>query len=364
MQYYPTKGGRSGGLSQPRPSPAPDPWPDFIDVPANDNEKGKQVYPAPANDNKKKGIRANGRLQPKRAGPRRPGWINPIGTTQTILEGIEALAQLQWGATGTPSLNMTGWNPAGACRGGPEDVIGTWLSCARPFSPGLIAPGATIPGSRTQIMTMWKDNGIAGRPYLPIRIYTRAAQAQPQPNPWVVPKVNIVPELWPWADPMLLPVASPFAVPWGRPTGWKQAAKQPHFRFGIRIRGNVAPGVRPRPNPNPRPPPKGTKEKKLAVAIGGVGADIVNWLSEGVDAANAVWDAMPDWFKKAHRGKGLAERMQLLYNNLDLLDTNQALWNLLNEQGKDKYYAMWGKLTAKANRKRGMPGGLALGPAL
>lgn len=349
MQFYPTAR-RGAGQTIRLPVSKPDEGGARIiyPTPANDN----RVIGKPANDNKKRP------LSPRRF--RRNLVGDTLGVTQTILDGLEAINDLNFG-TGAPALNMAGWNPAGVCRGGPEDVIGTWLSCARPFSPGLIAPGATIPGSTTQIMTMWRDNAIAGRPYLPIRIYTRAAQAQPQPNPWTVPKVGIVPEPWPLLDPAFLPIHSPFAQPFARHNyAWRAV----HRFMGVQIRGNHLPGVRPLPRPRPRPPGPGVKETKVALAIGGQAANIVHYVTEGIDVVQAIWWAFPSWFTKMHRNATFTERLMLMYENWNLVDGPTALFNILNEQGKDRFFGQLGRLTAKANRRRGMPGGLTLGPAL
>lgn len=329
---------------------------------ANDNYRKKQVYPVPpaANDNRRGGMR------PKSIrAPFRRGAYEPLGVTQTILDAVEALEHTLYSTAAITQLSMAGWTPAGACRTGREDVIGTWTSCARPFSPGIINPGATIPGSRTQIMTMTQDNAVAGRPYLPVRIYTRAAQPNPQPNPWKVqPSVNIsdVPWVHPANRPDLLPIVSPSAIPFARPG--RALGRMPHYQFGVRVRGNSVrpnPGVRPY---RPEPPGRYVKEQKFALAVPGAAATLLSWLTEGLDAFHGVYRALPEWFRYEHRYATGAERAMLLYENFHLVDPAQALWNILSDQGKDRYWAMWGQLTAKANRRRGMPGGLALGPAL
>lgn len=174
------------------------------------------------------------------------------------------------------------------------------------------------------------------------------------------------------------------------------------------------PGPRPSPNPPPAPdeppvvhvlpsappsrPPPRTRERKFVVGFpAGVALTWVNDITEVRDFVDALESGLPfedrakpvwvpggdkwNWVRVAHKtasGKTyytwerqlghyrpptLQEQAQAIYQNIDNMQWDTAFGALLTEQAKDMFYGRLGRITAGANRRRGMPGGIALGPA-
>ena len=106
------------------------------------------------------------------------------------------------------------------------------------------------------------------------------------------------------------------------------------------------------------------------VAIAGGAASVaLNIVTESMDAAVAIYNALPWWLRrqlwKEHGGyMSPWDKAMAVYENFAQLNLADALRNLAMEQLEDKAYGKLGRVAADANRRRGSPGGLNLGPAL
>lgn len=362
-QTYPTARRAAQTFRQPVAFKAPYNNPDFV------REKKLFEYPAkPANDNRPK-RKAKG--PPK--GPTTGKWVRAanglwrfLNPTQVILDALGTVGD-QYMTAPIDQLNMAGWSAAGVCRTLPVDGIMTWTSCARPFTPGVIDPGDIIPGSRTQIMTYNLDYSIPTRPWLPVRIWTRNAQAQPQPNPWrVIPSVVLTPDesAWPWPEPAYQPI-------WGNPY-------RTPFHYGfLTVKADPDHGYHPpgrtRPTPPVKPPPKGVREGKAAIT-GWAGfaywlaSQGVNYATEATDVVMALWYALPAslrtklWFSEGYTNP--FEKAQLIWEHADQLDWGQAVTNLVQNQIEDYVIGKIGSKVGEASHLRGSPLGYQAGPAL
>lgn len=138
--------------------------------------------------------------------------------------------------------------------------------------------------------------------------------------------------------------------------------------LGNPLRG-PAPVSRTRTAPLPKRPDKHTKERKFALTVSGIGRLILGSVTEGFDTVSAIFDALPLALRQklwAQNGGYLSpiDKALAIYRYFDQVDMAKAVQNLTYEQLEDYVYGRIGQITAKANRRRGMPGGAELGPAL
>ena len=122
-------------------------------------------------------------------------------------------------------------------------------------------------------------------------------------------------------------------------------------------------------NPLPRPPGPRTKERKFALTVSGVGRLILGHVTEGIDTIQAIYDALPLklrqrlWRMNGNYMSPL-DKALAIYRYINDIDPQKAVENLVYEQIEDYVYGRLGRITAEANKRRGFPGGLELGPAL
>jgi len=116
----------------------------------------------------------------------------------------------------------------------------------------------------------------------------------------------------------------------------------------------------PRPPENPHRPDPGVKERKRR--WGGkmplsYAKDILNTVTEGCDAIDALWQALPGDVKWTPGvPKTCDKKAADLWKNVDKLDWDQAIMNLLQMYAEDKLWGKYFQLSDKAAAGFGMPG--------
>lgn len=342
----------------------------FVGTPANDNRPGFRV-PSPANDN----VRL----------PKSNVWVPPVGPQ--IAPGIKAglrsigrniifdiakdIAGRGWArwrvaTEGVPEQWIVPyeWGPAyggqeyicmGSGGGGSRTSATTFAIVPGIDSANCIGAQAIATDPRTNLrIGFWEaEENIQDR-YKHIRSYVRTAGQFSDPIPEYQPAVAPQPALWVKLAP--IPRPRPQPEPW------------------LSVSGEPSP-VSP---PISRPPPPGVKERKFVLAIGNKGpARIVNFIGEGPDIADCLHSALPKALQAARvaqydsrsgnhytRKASIWEKSKAVYENFDSIDIGAALACLAANQAEDNFYGRVGRLTGRANRRRGFSGGVALGPAL
>lgn len=195
------------------------------------------------------------------------------------------------------------------------------------------------------------------------------------------------PQLYPWSPPpQVHPGIDPFSppgyvepppqpLPWRlrprrRPNIWRDPVEQSDrgprparpgpatdpFAPGPTIDIFPKPGTRPGSSRPPSPPRPGEKEKKLHLGIGGVTGRIVSAVTEGADFVSALYDALPEKFRRRQQARRhgkdpkLADKARLLYENFDDISWQAAMENILYEQIEDQVFGRVGKALARARR--------------
>lgn len=198
-------------------------------------------------------------------------------------------------------------------------------------------------------------------------------------KPAVVHPPKAVPLFLPVADPMSLPVNQPVPVtrpaparrvrplnPWRSPVEQPQTGPQPRPRIrpgalpGPGTVTTITPGQRPRISPapsRPQPPKPGEKEKKMKTGLPpGKVAAVINAATEGADAIDAIYGALPGKLRGSLYWSGQAttpqERALAIYNHFDEIDWEKAVGNLVANQLEDAFIGAVGRLGAKANQAR------------
>lgn len=134
------------------------------------------------------------------------------------------------------------------------------------------------------------------------------------------------------------------------------------------------------PNERRKPPEKGTKEKKGNVQKGlAFAVQRAFDVTEGVDALNALYDALPDTIRQGVNKSGTVrpggyapagtryatamDKAMLLYNNLGSLNLSQAAYNLLLNHLTDKIIGSIAGGAGRTLRRNGSStqGGIAFG---
>ena len=194
-------------------------------------------------------------------------------------------------------------------------------------------------------------------------------QTQPAQHwtiPWIkpqtFPRVEPQPLELPMFRPMSRPVSSPMpaqapkAVPWAliplqRPL-WRDSKTENHVRGPL---PRVRPQARTRPA-RPRPPGPKTRERK-ALATGGLNGikKLINFVTESLDALNALYKALPaDLRRKLFMDSGRymtpQDKIAALWKNYDQIDLNKAVLNLIMENLQDKWI---GKFAKAGQKERG-----------
>lgn len=252
------------------------------------------------------------------------------------------------------------------------------------------------------------------------------------PVPWVeVPPVTFPPlyppSPWPLVDPWHTPIGVPTPTPqpipypalphrkpirerspneqpqWGPPPVRRPLPAAPPTTPGIEIDkspGRPIPGPNPPPGPSPgpvpgpgvqpgpgvkpapgpgvqikheiaRPPPR-TRERKTIWAIHNASklGKLINMLTETADFIDAVYEAIPDKYRKKNggfgeeKGKTPQGKAYQIYLHLDKIPMEEVIDNLVYEHFEDKFYGKLGKTAAANNRRIGREVGLQFGYAL
>lgn len=186
------------------------------------------------------------------------------------------------------------------------------------------------------------------------------------------------PSIWPMLDPLSVPPLAPMprhqplpykALPRLRPNPWRSPTEQSHAGYSPGHATTISPGQNsPYPWPKPgesttitinpgqppvsetkpevrQPPPPGAKESKLKFkGSWAMGQLIVGSVTEGLDFATALWDALPKrykgkWFRnkdgKWRNTDSATEKLQKIFDHWDKIDKSEALRNHLNNQLED-----------------------------
>lgn len=360
---------QSGVTSQ----PSFDVKPNGVTV-ANDN----RIRPSAANDNRV-------------LGPWDPQFVRDAARATRAVAKL-AKGRVPWGdlvyeilSTQISPQALIGWNnPSGyllytcaAKNGIVPDYASITIYNGGPAGGQHCLSGQAVVGAPSPLRVgYWENtttypNGSAQARYSHIRSYiTATGFAGTLPTPIVRPLRRLRPEGKPLPayNPQLEPIVGPSLRPF------------PQVYRGLRARpntvyyqaGNVAPGTRPTPVPGnlPAPPPKGTKERKLVLAVGGKLARIIGEVSEVGDYIESFYNALPQalrtklWLANGRRKLGAWAQAVAVYENFDQVNDWQLISNLIANEIEDRAYGKLGQITAKANRRRGAAGGLTLGPAL
>lgn len=185
----------------------------------------------------------------------------------------------------------------------------------------------------------------------------------------------------PLSNPILQPAAEPVAPPVRGPRPGRRtnpATRTNPFRSPTE-QTQVGPGrqhpgsVSPVPPPSDRtsqvssprqPPGPGKKERKMKVAVNNssFGGRLIGGLGELADAVNAMHDALPKELQLKYAT--IPEKALQVYRHINEVDLNEAVMNMLANQGEDRFIGKTGQDTAVLNDRLGNPGGVTLGPAL
>lgn len=133
-------------------------------------------------------------------------------------------------------------------------------------------------------------------------------------------------------------------------------------------RGGVRPGVKTGPAPGKREPPgRLVHERKADSSASRKTWRAIGHVTEVNDALSAVYKALPGRLRakarEANDGKALnpIQKAELLYQNLNAVNIQDALVNLLVEGLEDKIYGGLGRLSAKASAQVRPHGDLPIG---
>lgn len=187
----------------------------------------------------------------------------------------------------------------------------------------------------------------------------------------VAPRLMPVPVVWEDPLPSIVPMLKPLLSPSGfnAPVSYKiipaRDSISPDLHQVPRANSdNPFPGTITNPNPvsppKPTRPPKGTQERKkrwFGMGALGIAKKIMRGTTEGCDAVDAVWKALPGKRKWVPgQPQGCAEKMQALWAHFDEVDIPQALVNLVQMHYEDKLWGKYFKASDKAFGGLGIKG--------
>lgn len=286
-------------------------------------------------------------------------------------------------------FNIFGKNGAGFSTGRhleTWDLVGPWTQ------PGNFRTPKFVPNAPLEV-PQWADpfSKPVGAPEIaPPRPAPYRVQPNRQPNPWrdpwEQPHRRSWPEIRPGTRPGTNPRVKPRPATSPRPGVVETPNENPDLpptvsvnpsAPGYGVAASPAPGAAGRP-PRGEPPhrsrrPEKDKEKDRkfvanAPKKGGLGAiaGIAGAVTEGVDAVDAIWDAMPPWSKTMVKGKKTSPQQKAkdIWDNFGAADIPKALENILKEQAKDALYGRAGRAAGKPPVGSGRPVGNTTGPAL
>lgn len=206
----------------------------------------------------------------------------------------------------------------------------------------------------------------------------------PQGIPVGAPTPTPSPPPWWWtprrdADPghHRRPARGPIPRRWEEPDPGFGRNPGPTFRWPA-VGATSPPGVLSKPpvkTPGtftpPAPPGPGTKEKKLAIRLGGVkGGDtagrVFGIATELIDFIEALYEAVPEALrpKGPKRFISWKKKLETVWKHVDDIDWNVAFDNLVKNELEDRLIGTLGKGGKRLAQKTGRNAGFTLGPAL
>lgn len=182
------------------------------------------------------------------------------------------------------------------------------------------------------------------------------------PRPDGSPNVNPEPVVEPGPRPEPEPLPDPFPEvtvnPDANPTHLPQVSFKP--------RGRAETSTRPR-SEKVRRPPRGTKERKVrANRLFSFLWNSISPITEGIDFINVMYECLP-WklkvrmYQERGRQPNPAEKVQIIYSNINDLDVGCALTNFIKEQIEDMIWSIGSQQIKKANQKDNRPIGYEAG---
>lgn len=321
------RGNQGGGLSKPpttKPTPKPPLWlvpkgspsGGGIGLPANDNFR-------PSSSNALRlgtALRGAGRLLPY------------VGIAITLWELFEA-----FNADDPYGFTFNGpWSLDAQCGSQlPYDIAKAWRGTAVMCATNQIKGSPnyewgsfnSVPASWTQLIRGNRHNVPLER-YQTVENWSRPADGKEAPLP---DQVRVMP-FGPPAVPGFPEISNPL-IPQQLPSTdipYSQIPNIPDSQFRETSYGEASEPVAP-PVFHPGPPGPGVTEKKLRTPY----PVIVNILTEGVDAIEAIWEAIPPehrfWRNPTPQGM-----VQDIYYNWDHIDWEQVVWNLVANEIEDR----------------------------
>lgn len=196
-----------------------------------------------------------------------------------------------------------------------------------------------------------------GSPYSP---YWPGPAVQPSPWPGASPGITPRPDPKPDIEPV------PPEVPAELPEIQWEPVVVPHET--IVVRNDVS--HRHQPRQRPRRAPRGTKETKVRASRWFRFVwNSFNPVTEGIDMVNFMYECLP-WktkvreFQQRGRQPNPAEKLAIMYRDINSLNVGCALTSYIKEQLEDRLYALGSGKIAKANRKDNRPIGYEAGGGL
>jgi hypothetical protein len=244
-------------------------------------------------------------------------------------------------------------------------------------------PGPRSGGVWSTLRYQWWTN-----PLYPAAGDVVSVPGRPATVPVAAPGVGVV---IPAVDPLVLPVGVPVPVPVPLPYVSVPGARPlvdpglPPVEVPVVGPAPVAVASSPTPSPPRGRPPRRTRERKTR-PVGKVAAlwlwHMVGHVTEGLDALNALWWALPSydrtgWVGKLVNGRWVGVRVHLdhwpstpqeraadLYAHFSDVDVNKALYNFARNEVVDRVYGTVGRGVGRASKRDGRPVGYQAGPAL
>ena len=166
----------------------------------------------------------------------------------------------------------------------------------------------------------------------PMEVPFRAIPKVPRVSPWPQGRIHDEPDGPGWTDPRARGSADPGAGPSAETSGGAWKPGPPHM--------NAPPG------PKDREKKKGyTKAQGL---MKGVADDLGKYGGESADAIDAVYKALGKKCKGANTPQA---KLKCIYDNFDSLDMAAAVYNLAENEAKDRAFGALGQVNKNASRK-------------
>lgn len=231
--------------------------------------------------------------------------------------GFTLKCKLPWQPAPTPPFPAPGFGHRHEAAGGPSCTLGAFV----PMGPSGW-PTATQASRRS--ISIGPLMNTAG---------TRGTTAEVWTRPSALPGGTPIP-FTPAMPPAILPY--PDAAPAPAPLPVKLIPYRPNSPYYEA--GNYPPGAKPAPRPSGRPapsyarkPPSGVRERKTRNPFVGAGLAALGFLhglSEGVDAIESIYKALPKDIRDKDYGPATVGMVNAIVANADKIDWWQAIQNL------------------------------------